>query len=257
MPQTWSQFDEEVHTVLDMKLALGFRGDDDDLQRRERTELLRYINLKLAANGLPIVPAAGGGELVALASGLLTNFREKTRLLDNHRCPVDQRIETYLNEHFADLKLDEPLRVPGRAMELDRHGLARELSLPVRAPYASGLVSLPVQISTIRNGITRLYSSTALEFTVAASDTLGTNLASAIRALAPTSQPQRNARDRAATDAQNGLTLMAQGSYANAVLKFLSAADELASITTTSVALARGQLASLIAEAEARQCVNP
>ena len=59
MPQKWSQFDEEVHTVLDMKLALGFRGDDDDLQRRERTELLRYINLKLAANGLPIVPAAG------------------------------------------------------------------------------------------------------------------------------------------------------------------------------------------------------
>ena len=83
------------------------------------------------------------------------------------------------------------------------------------------------------------------------------NLASAIRALAPTSQPQSNARDRAATDVQNGLTLMAQASYANAVLKFLSAADELASITTTPVALARGQLASLIAEAEARQCVNP
>ena len=116
--------------MLDMKLALGFRGDDDELQRRERAELLRYINLKLAANGLPTVKAAGGTELVALASGLLTNFREKTRLLDNHRCPVDQRIETYLNEHFADLKLDEPLRVPGRAMVLDRHGLARELSLP-------------------------------------------------------------------------------------------------------------------------------
>jgi hypothetical protein len=113
-----------------MKLALGFRGDDVDLRHRERTELLRYINLKLAANGLPTVHAAGGTEMVALASGLLTNFREKTRLLDNHRCPVDQRIETYLNEHFADQKLDEPLRVPGRAMVLDRHGLARELSLP-------------------------------------------------------------------------------------------------------------------------------
>lgn len=113
-----------------MKLALGFRGDDDKAWERERKELRGYINLKLAANGLPTVQAAGGTELVSLASGLLTNFREKTRLLDDQRCPVDERIETYLNNHFADLKLEQPLRVPGRAMVLDRHGLARELSLP-------------------------------------------------------------------------------------------------------------------------------
>ena len=116
--------------MLDMKLALGFRGDDAEAWKSERKELLGYINLKLAANGLPTVQAAGGTELVSLASGLLTNFREKIRLLDDHRCPIDQRIENYLNEHFADLKLDESLRVPGRAMALDRHGLARELSLP-------------------------------------------------------------------------------------------------------------------------------
>jgi hypothetical protein len=54
-----------------MKLALGFRGDDVELQNRERKELLRYINLKLAANGLPVVKAAGGTELVELASSLL------------------------------------------------------------------------------------------------------------------------------------------------------------------------------------------
>ena len=60
----------------------------------------------------------------------MTNFREKIRLLDDHRCPIDARIEAFLNEHFADLELSEPLRVPGRAMVLDRHGLARELSLP-------------------------------------------------------------------------------------------------------------------------------
>lgn len=113
-----------------MKLALGFRDDDEELLSRERKELLGYINLKLAANGLPTAAAAGGTELVALASGLLTNFREKTRLLDNHRCPIDRRIEAYLNDHFADLKLEKPLRVPGRAVVLDRHGLARELSLP-------------------------------------------------------------------------------------------------------------------------------
>ena len=53
-------FAKEVTPVLDMKLALGFRANDADLQSRERTELLRYINLKLAANGLPTVHAAGG-----------------------------------------------------------------------------------------------------------------------------------------------------------------------------------------------------
>ena len=122
----------EDQTLLDMKLALGFRDDGNQpaARERERTELLRYINLKLAVNGLPTAHAAGGNELVELASGLLTNFREKIRLLDDHRCPIDARIEAFLNGHFADLQLTEPLRVPGRAMVLDRHGLARELSLP-------------------------------------------------------------------------------------------------------------------------------
>jgi hypothetical protein len=123
-----------------MKLALGFDGDQTaDGRAKERTELLRYLNLKLAANGLPVAIAAGGIELVQLAAGLITNFREKTRLLYNHRCPVDQRIETFLNGYFADELAHgsagaatpaEPLRVPGRALVLDRHGLTRELSLP-------------------------------------------------------------------------------------------------------------------------------
>ena len=134
--------------TTDMKLSLGFEEDGDTDSReavtrraRERKELLGYINLKLAANGLPVAHAAGGTELVQLASGLMTNFREKTRLLYNHRCAVDARIESYLNRHFAHelasssgsrpSTLDpQPLRVPGRALVLDRHGLAREMSLP-------------------------------------------------------------------------------------------------------------------------------
>ncbi len=124
-------FATEEFNVLDMKLALGFTGDVDGAERAdERKDLLGYLNLKLAANGLPVADAAGGTELVKLAAGLLTNFREKTRLLDAYRCPVDRRIEAFLSEHFADQNLTTPLRVPGRAFVLDRHGLARELSLP-------------------------------------------------------------------------------------------------------------------------------
>ena len=137
--------------MLDMKLALGFEGDDDAAVRdHERTELLRYINLKLAANGLPVAHAAGGTELVKLAAGLITNFREKTRLLYDHRCPVDQRIESFLNEHFADVLTGETLRVPGRALVLDRHGLSRELSLPADGDeFESDLV----HSYRVRNGV--------------------------------------------------------------------------------------------------------
>ena len=127
--------------MTDMKLTLGLESGVDSESReavtrrlRERKELLGYINLKLAANGLPIAHSAGGTELVQLAAGLMTNFREKTRLLYNHRCPVDARIEAFLNRHCADVlavsESTEPLRVPGRALVLDRHGLAREMSLP-------------------------------------------------------------------------------------------------------------------------------
>ena len=122
--------------MTDMKLALGFQIENHSADRiHERSELLRYLNLKLAANGLPVAHAAGGTELVKLAAGLITNFREKTRLLHNHRCPVDQRIETFLNRYFADVLAErtgvsEPLRVPGRGLVLDRHGLTRELSFP-------------------------------------------------------------------------------------------------------------------------------
>ena len=122
--------------MTDLKLSLGFHHNPDLADRQqERSELLRYLNLKLAANGLPVAHAAGGTELVKLAAGLITNFREKTRLLHNHRCPVDQRIESFLNRYFSDVLNAEspaasPLQVAGRGLVLDRHGLTRELSFP-------------------------------------------------------------------------------------------------------------------------------
>ena len=116
---------------MDFGEALGLHLDMTQQQRdAERSELLRYVNLKLAANGLPTVPAAGGAELVELASGLLVNFNEKARLLADYRCPADERIESFLAQHFGDLVGDKPLRLPARTFILDRHGLARELSLP-------------------------------------------------------------------------------------------------------------------------------
>src|SRR5271166_3407340 len=46
------------------------------------------------------------------------------------RCPTDQRIENFLNDHFGDLNLVSPLRLPSESLVLPRHGIARGLSIP-------------------------------------------------------------------------------------------------------------------------------
>ena len=46
------------------------------------------------------------------------------------RCPTDRRIENFLNDHFGDLNLESPLRLPSESLVLPRYGIARELSIP-------------------------------------------------------------------------------------------------------------------------------
>jgi hypothetical protein len=140
---------------MDAKLSLGFHAaTDDDARAAHRQALLRYINIKLAAHGQPIAEAVGGGELVELARGLLANFSERMRVLEDYRCPADRRIEAFLNSHFADvLPPGEPLRLPGRTIVLDRHGLARELSLPAGGSKYEGdiVTSYRVQNGVLHN----------------------------------------------------------------------------------------------------------
>ncbi len=137
---------------MDSQLSLGFHSSTDAETRKEtRAELLRYVNLKLAANGLPIAAEAGGAELVRLAGGLLANFREKTRLLESRQhCPADTRIENFLNSHFADQNLGDPIRLPGNSLILDRHGIARHLSLPADDDV---FTSEYVNSYRVRNGV--------------------------------------------------------------------------------------------------------
>lgn len=134
------------------QLSLGFSTSDDPaINEKERSEIHKYVNLKLAANGLPIAPEAGGTEMVELAAGLLDNYREKTRRLgETQRCPIDFRIEAYLNSHFADLDLNEPLALPGKTLILDRHGVARTLSLPANKDHYQNPL---LESYRVRNGV--------------------------------------------------------------------------------------------------------
>ncbi|MEX0866225.1 MAG: hypothetical protein WD030_02635, partial [Pirellulales bacterium] len=107
-----------------------------------RPQMLRHINLQLLANDLPSAATRLDDAMLDVAAALLDNYREKARILLDERMPVDARIEAYLEQHFADLKLSEPLRLPPQTVVLDRHGMAREMSLPIDGDaYENELVS--------------------------------------------------------------------------------------------------------------------
>lgn len=131
--------------------ALGtFRETTEPERKSQRDRLLRYTKLKLMSHGLPMGQEGPRAEFDELITGLLDSYREKTRLLDDYRCPADQRIESFLGSHLDDLNLPFELRLPGHALVLDRHGIARELSLPLdRDEFASEYV----QSYRVKNGV--------------------------------------------------------------------------------------------------------
>ena len=115
----------------ELERALGWKREawtDSD----KRASLRRYIALQLASAGLVATDDGNSDDVLAQFSGsLLENLREKNRLLSEYRAPIDKRIEGFLNSHFQDVELDAPLTVPSPTLVLDRHGMARELSLPI------------------------------------------------------------------------------------------------------------------------------
>ena len=90
--------------------------------------LIPYINVKLALLGFPPVTAGDGAEFDDIVATLVAQYREKERLLANHLCPADQRIQTFLYDYLQDVPVT---KLPLRTFVLDRPGLARVLSLPV------------------------------------------------------------------------------------------------------------------------------
>ena len=92
--------------TIDLERAIGLNVASDNANGSaigdgRRRRLTRLVNLQLAATGLPTPPAAAEATnrdraLDGVAEGLFANFREKTRLLEDHRCPADRRIEAFL-----------------------------------------------------------------------------------------------------------------------------------------------------------------
>jgi hypothetical protein len=115
---------------MDLVRALGMHAVAGDTEEGRR-QLHLYINLKLAASGQPICNDLDSARFMATAQDLLKAFREKGRLLSNYHCPIDQRIQDFLDHYLNDLKLKQLPQLPTTTFILDRHGVARELSLPM------------------------------------------------------------------------------------------------------------------------------
>jgi len=99
----------------------------------DQKDLIRYINLQLAAMGQPIFNESNeelcDDNFIALTDSLIQSYRAKSRLLSDHHCPADQRIQDFLNNYFKDTEQEVP-QIPTSTFTLDKEGVARELSLP-------------------------------------------------------------------------------------------------------------------------------
>lgn len=124
---------------MDMReqLGVGPGGNTADDQKL----LIEYINLKLEALGLPIYGQESDFRFISMSKSLLSSYQEQSRLLSYYLCPADQRIQTFLHAYLDGIDPAVPVRLPGRTFVLDRHGLARTLSLPPdRVDYASDII---------------------------------------------------------------------------------------------------------------------
>ena len=101
------------------------------IQTSRNTELIWYLNLKLAALGQPTGDGTTEAGFLQIAQPLLRNYETKDRLLRDHLCPADARIQTFLNEYLNGVPPAQSVpRLPARTLVLDRPGLARVMSLP-------------------------------------------------------------------------------------------------------------------------------
>ena len=112
---------------LRTRLSFGpsYQTEFDSAKRQ-----LQYINLKLASRGLPIVGDTTNDDFFQLGRSLLASVREKNRLLAEHLCPADQRIHGFLTSYLGESRPNGKSWLPADSLILERHGLARVLSIP-------------------------------------------------------------------------------------------------------------------------------
>jgi hypothetical protein len=111
----------------DARTRLGFQ--DGRSTAPDPEHIIPVIQLKMMATGLD--PHQKGSEpgFTALTADLIRKIQEKFRSYPQPLCPLDGRIQAFLDENFGDV-FPQRLELPLKTLHMDFHGLARTLSLP-------------------------------------------------------------------------------------------------------------------------------
>ncbi len=104
-------------------------GIDTDKSNINKKKLIQYINLKLAALGYPYFKDERTAQFLEIATPLLANYKEKSRLLSTYLSPTGTRIQNFINNYLKDLPDENNIELPQHTLNLDNHGLARMLSI--------------------------------------------------------------------------------------------------------------------------------
>ncbi len=119
-----------------LKDQIGFTLNGPAIASPDEVNRLReFVNLKLAARGYPIVGDESDYPFLDLGRSLIANFQEKTRLLSDYLCPVDASIDAFLRDYLGEEIIEDVFPehdhlLPAAALVVERHGIARMLSLP-------------------------------------------------------------------------------------------------------------------------------
>jgi len=113
---------------MDPKRHAGVPGG---IGPEESCHLRRLLHLKLAALGVELDAALVAEDgFLDVVGELLADYQEKSRLLEGHRCPADERIQNVIARQLGEVAEGLELGLPRQTLVLDRYGLARECSLP-------------------------------------------------------------------------------------------------------------------------------
>ncbi len=116
-------------------------GIDSEKKVVNKKKLIQYINLRLAAFGYPYYQDEKTSQFLEIATPLLKNFKEKSRLLSTHLSPTGSRIQNFLENYLKEVPEVKDISVPHHTFILDTHGLARVMSIPPNEDsFESGVV---------------------------------------------------------------------------------------------------------------------
>jgi hypothetical protein len=125
---------KETKTIQpDLVRYVGLDEKGGGAAELDQETLENIISMKLCVQGFEVPTKGPSAEeskenILDLASDLFRVYREQSRLLESHLCPIDQRVQDFLNDALK--STGESVSLPTKTLCVDRYGLARAMSLP-------------------------------------------------------------------------------------------------------------------------------